>query len=284
MNMPSRWNSVLLTALGPIIWGSTYIITSELLPPGLPFTAALIRCLPAGILLVLASRFLPPPRMWPRLLLLSILNISFFQSMLFVAAYRLPSGLAAVLGALQPLVVMMLAWLVDQRRPPSLALGASVLAVAGMALLLLSPGSRWDLTGVLAALAGTLSMACGTFLSQRWRASAPVLPFTGWQLLLGGLVLAPVSWLVDPPLPALTQVQVLAYGYLCLFGAVLAYTLWFRGVMTLKPEAAASLGLLSPLTAVVLGWVILGQAAGGLALLGLITVLACVLAVQWSLR
>ena len=50
------WGDILLTALAPLIWGSTYIVTSELLPPDRPFTAALIRVLPAGLLLLLLMR------------------------------------------------------------------------------------------------------------------------------------------------------------------------------------------------------------------------------------
>ena len=108
--MASRWSDVLLTALAPAIWGSTYIVTTQLLPPDRPFTAALLRVLPAGLLLILAGRHLPRRGEWGRLLVLSALNIGVFQALLFVAAYRLPGGLAAVLGATQPLLVMGLAW------------------------------------------------------------------------------------------------------------------------------------------------------------------------------
>lgn len=102
----STWLDVLITALAPAIWGSTYIVTTEILPPDRPFTAALLRALPAGLLLVLYSRYLPRRSEWPRLLVLAALNIGFFQALLFVAAYRLPGGLAAVVGAIQPLLVM----------------------------------------------------------------------------------------------------------------------------------------------------------------------------------
>ncbi|WP_180979640.1 EamA family transporter, partial [Janthinobacterium sp. AD80] len=109
------WGDILLTALAPLIWGSTYIVTSELLPPDRPFTAALIRVLPAGLLLLLLMRRLPARRDWCRVLILSALNIGVFQALLFVAAYRLPGGLAAVVGAIQPLLVMGLAWGVEGR-------------------------------------------------------------------------------------------------------------------------------------------------------------------------
>ncbi|MBN3228012.1 EamA family transporter [Pectobacterium brasiliense] len=276
------WRDVILTALAPAIWGSTYIVTSEILPPDRPFTAALIRVLPAGLLLLLFTRRFPARRDWWRVLVLSALNIGVFQALLFVAAYRLPGGLAAVLGAIQPLLVMVLVWAVDHRAPRLATLWSAIIGVAGMAILLLSPQTTFEPVGIAAALLGAVCMATGVWLTRRWQLDLPVLPLTGWQLFLGGLMLAPVAWIADAPLPALTLPQWAAYSYLCLAGAVLAYGLWFRGVSRLPTVAVASLGLLSPLTAVVLGWALLSQSMTGTAFLGLAIVLASVFAVQWT--
>lgn len=276
----SRWQDIALTALAPIIWGSTYIATSELLPPNRPFTAALIRVLPAGLLLVLALRRLPARQHWLRLLILSALNIGAFQALLFVAAYRLPGGLAAVLGAIQPLMVMALAWWADGKPPARSTLAAAVAGVLGMALLLISPQTVFEPIGIAAAFLGAACMASGVWLTRRWQLELPVMALTGWQLLLGGLMLAPLAWWLDAPLPPLSTLQWLAYAYLCLAGALLAYALWFRGIARLPTVAVASLGLLSPLTAVVLGWALLGQSMGGMALAGLVVVLVSVMAVQ----
>lgn len=276
------WRDVLLTALAPVIWGSTYIVASQLLPPDRPFTAALIRVLPAGLLLLLLTRRWPARRDGWRLLVLSALNIGVFQALLFVAAYRLPGGLAAVLGSVQPLVVMALGWAVDRRAPAPLTLAAAAAGIVGMAVLLLSPQTVFEPVGIAAALLGAVCMATGMWLTRRWRLDLPVLALTGWQLAIGGLMLAPVAWLADAPLPPLSATQVLAYAYLCLAGAVLAYAIFFRGVARLPVVAVASLGLLSPLTAVVLGWLLLFQAMTGMALAGLALVLLSVLAVQWT--
>lgn len=280
LSQRSRWQDVALTALAPIIWGSTYIVTSELLPPNRPFTAALIRVLPAGLLLVLALRRLPARQHWLRLLILSALNIGAFQALLFVAAYRLPGGLAAVLGAIQPLMVMALAWWADGKSPARSTWAAAVAGVLGMALLLISPQTVFEPIGIAAAFLGAACMASGVWLTRRWQLELPVMALTGWQLLLGGLMLAPLAWWLDAPLPPLSTLQWLAYAYLCLAGALLAYALWFRGIARLPTVAVASLGLLSPLTAVVLGWALLGQSMGGMALAGLVVVLVSVLAVQ----
>ena len=280
---PTWWRDVLITALAPVLWGSTYIVTTELLPADRPFTAALIRTVPAGLLLLAFAWTRPDRALWGRLLVLSALNIGAFQALLFVAAYRLPGGLAAVLGAIQPLLVMLLSWRVDGESPARPAVWAALAGVLGMAVLLLTPGIGFEPVGIAAALIGALCMAAGVWLTRRWRPALPLLPLTGWQLLLGGLMLLPLAALVDPPLPRLTAMQFGGYLYLCLAGALLAYALWFRGIARLSPVAVASLGLLSPVTAVVLGWVLLSQAMSATALAGLATVLVSVLVVQRSM-
>ncbi|WP_436278363.1 EamA family transporter [Ottowia thiooxydans] len=279
---PPRWQDFLLTAVAPAIWGSTYIVTSELLPPERPFTAALIRVLPAGLLLILITRQKPESQHWIRLLILSALNIGAFQALLFVAAYRLPGGLAAVLGAIQPLLVMALAWLVDGRSPARTALIAALAGVLGMAMLLISPQTVFEPIGILAALLGAACTAAGVWLTRRWQLPLPVLALTGWQLFLGGLMLAPLALLVDAPLPRLTLPQFAGYAYLCLAGALLSYVLWFRGIERLSSVAVTSLGLLSPLTAVILGWVFLAQSITGIAFAGLAIALVSILVVQWT--
>ncbi|MFG1491741.1 EamA family transporter, partial [Oceanospirillum sp. HFRX-1_2] len=175
-------------------WGSTYLVTSEFLPEGLPFTAAVIRCLPAGLVLIVLShllskasasnvdsssdipcrRLFPAKAQWPRLLLLSALNIGCFQAMLFVAAYRLPGGLAAVIGAVQPLILLLMIWALQKQPPGKVAFTACITAVIGMALLILSPTEgevsgkqvSWDLIGIGAASLGALSMALGVYYSR----------------------------------------------------------------------------------------------------------------------
>ena len=90
----SRRGTLLTAALAPIVWGSTYVVTTELLPPGRPLLVAALRALPAGLLLLAWSRTLPRGEWWWRVLVLGTLNIGAFFALLFVAAYRLPGGVA----------------------------------------------------------------------------------------------------------------------------------------------------------------------------------------------
>ena len=280
--MSSRSLSIALTALAPLIWGSTYYVTTAFLPPDRPLTAAMLRVLPAGLLLLLWTREWPNRAEWGKTLVLGVLNIGFFQAMLFVAAYRLPGGLAAFLSSTQTLVVLLLMALAGSR-PPQAAWRAAGLGVLGVILLVASPQTRFDTLGIVAALAGAVSMAAGVFLAKRWQIKLSVLALTGWQLLLGGLCLLPVALLLEPALPTLTARNIGGYAYLCLFGAVLSYVLFFRGLRQLPPAVVSSLGLLSPVCAYVLGWVLLNQAMGWRAMLGFVLVLASIYGVQRAL-
>lgn len=139
--------------------------------------------------------------------------------MLFVAAYRLPGGLAAVLSSTQTLMVLVFTWLIGKTMPPKAAWAWSAAGVLGIAMLVLSPSARYDGTGILAALAGAAAMALGVYLSKYRRTSLPVLAFIGWQLFIGSLFLLLVALLAEPPLESLSpglSVFVPVWRYICL--------------------------------------------------------------------
>lgn len=250
---------LLLTAIAPAIWGSTYIVTTELLPDGYLLTVAMLRALPAGLLLLLLVRRLPWGIWWARAAVLGALNFSIFWWLLFISAYRLPGGVAATVGAIQPLIVILLARLLLGRPIRALAVAAAVAGMAGIALLVLTPKAALDPIGVAAGLAGAVSMAGGTVLTRRWQPPVSPLTFTAWQLTAGGVLLLPAALLLEPPLPQLSAANLLGFAHLGLIGAALTYILWFRGLSRLEPAAVAPLGFLSPVTAVILGWLLLGQ-------------------------
>lgn len=255
----TRYTDIAVTALAPAIWGSTYLVTTEFLPQGYPFTAAALRALPAGLLLLLISRRLPSGLWWGRVWVLGALNFTVFWTLLFVAAYRLPGGVAATLGASQPLMVAALSAVVFAGRPSAAMILAALGGLAGVSLLVLGPVTTLDPLGVAAGIGGAASMAAGTVLTKKWHPPVPLLTFTAWQLTAGGLLLLPLALILEPPLPPLDVRNVCGFVYLGLIGAAATYLLWFRGIARLGPNSATLLGFLSPLTAVFLGFAALGQ-------------------------
>ncbi|HEY3514139.1 EamA family transporter [Kribbella sp. NPDC051137] len=271
---------LLVTAIAPMFWGTTYLVTTELLPPHRPLLAALLRALPAGLLLVAITRVLPRGSWWWRSLILGTLNIGAFNALLFVGAYRLPGGVAATVGAIQPLLVALLSAALLRQRLSLHTVLTAIAGIFGVGLLVLRASARLDGWGVLAAVGGAVVMAFGVVLSKRWTSPAPLLATTGWQLIAGGLVLLPITFLVEGSLPDFTLRNVAGYAYLALFGSAVAYALWFRGLRELAPTEVTFLGLLSPVVATTLGWLVLNQHLTGLQALGGLIVLAALVGAQ----
>ncbi|MFE9449341.1 EamA family transporter [Streptomyces sp. NPDC006739] len=259
--MASRPALVALTALAPVSWGTTYTVTSEFLPADRPLFTSLARALPAGLLLLAVTRTPPRGTWWAKSAVLGALNIGAFFPLLFLSAYRLPGGLAAVVGSVGPLFVVGLSAPLLGLRPTARTLLTAALAACGVSLVVLQGAGALDAVGVLAALAATASMAAGTVLTKRWGRPDGVGPLalTGWQLTAGGLLIAPVAFLVEGAPPALDGRAVGGYLYLALANTAVAYWLWFRGIGRLTATQVGLLSPLSPLTAAVVGWAALGQ-------------------------
>ncbi|GAA4848236.1 EamA family transporter [Kitasatospora terrestris] len=266
-----RTRTLLLTALAPLAWGSTYAVTTEFLPAERPLLTATLRALPAGLVLLAVTRQIPRGAWWWKAAVLGALNIGVFFALLFVSAYRLPGGVAAVLGAVQPLIAAGLAIpLLGERIGPRKLL-AGVTGVFGVALVVLKATARLDAIGLAAGLAGAAAMAAGTVLTKRWGRPEGVGPLTltGWQLTAGGLLLLPVALLAEGAPPAMTATNLLGYLYLAAVNTALGYWLWFQGIGRLPAASVAFLGLLSPLSAAVIGWAALGQSLTALQIVGM---------------
>lgn len=267
-----------------MLWGTTYLTTTELLPPDRPLLAAVARALPAGLLMVAFTRTLPRGEWWWRSLVLGVLNFGAFFSLLFVSAYRLPGGVSATLGAINPLIVALLAVLIlrEPNRPRTWL--AALFGLAGVAMLVLTPGAAYDAVGVVAGLASGTSIAFGTALTKKWGRPVGLVPFTGWQLSWGGLVLL-IPMLVLEGLPAsLSLPNIAGYVWLITAGAVVSYLLWFRGLLALPATQVSVLGFLAPLMATALGWAVLSESLTWLQALGAVVIVGSVLIGQTRSR
>jgi probable blue pigment (indigoidine) exporter len=261
-----------ITALAPIAWGTTYVTTTELLPAGRPLLVATLRVVPAGLVLLIAgtaaSRWRPHGADWWRTATLAVFNFGLFFPLLSAAVYRLPGGVAAAAGGLQPLLVCTLSWPLAGRRPRITELAVGSVALLGVALVAIRPGAHLNGGGLLAAVAANVSFAIGVVLTKRYAAPPNRLAATGWQLLMGGAILLPLTAVVEGAPPALTGRNLAGFAYLSMVGTALAFIVWFNGVRRLPPAAPPLLGLAAPFTGAVLGWVVLGQSLAPLQLTG----------------
>ncbi|MGC7098426.1 EamA family transporter [Amycolatopsis lurida] len=250
-----------LTAAVPVGWATTYLVTTGFLPPGHPLVSGVLRALPAGLVLLAVTRKLPRGDWLWRSLVLGTLNIGALFVLLFVAAYRLPGGVAATLFAVQPLLVAGLAFVLLGEKPTRWRLGWGLAGVVGVGLIVVRGSVSFDLLGILAGLGAAGVMAAGLVLTKRWGRPAGAGPTTiaAWQLTAGGLVLVPFALAFEGLPPALDARAIGGYAWLCVVGALLSYPIWFYGLGRLPVVAVSFLSLLSPAAATVLGWLFLGE-------------------------
>jgi len=264
--------TALLTVLAPISWGTTYVTITELAPDGRPLLVAAARVLPASVVLLIVGsvRQLSRPHGadWWRTAALSVCNFGAFFPLLIIAVYRLPGGVAAAAGGLQPLLVAGLSVPLANRRPTQVELAVGAIAAVGVAMVVVRPGADIDPVGVVAAIAANVSFAAGVVLTKRWPSSARGLTATGWQLLLGGALLVPLAIAVEGTPPVLTATNVVALTYLTLIATALAFLVWFSGIERLPAAAPPLLGLAAPVTGAMLGWLVLGQSLSPVQLVG----------------
>lgn len=280
-----RW--VLVTAVAPVAWGSTYYVTHAFLPADHPLYGGLIRALPAGLLLLALCRRLPRGVWWWRSLVLGTLNVGAFFVLVYVAAQQLPSSVASTVMATSPVVMMLFAWLLLADRPPVRHLAGAGLGIAGVALMLLAGTGAVDLGGVLASAGAMVMSSFGYMLAERWGregAGVGVLASTSWQLVAGGLVLVPFAVLVEGAPPALDGTAVAAFAYVAVIATALAFAAWFAGLRHLPAGTVGLVGLLNPVTGVLLGTAVAAEALTGRQLAGLALVLAGVLLGQSAPR
>jgi probable blue pigment (indigoidine) exporter len=278
--MESNWRVPLFAAVAPVAWGSGYYVTAHFLPPDRPLFAAAVRALPVGLLLLAWTRQLPSGGWWWRAAVLGVLNVGAFFPLIFLAGYRLPGGLAATLTATAPIMVLLVAWALIAERPRAVSLVAAVVGAGGVAMLVLRGEVRPDALGVAASLGAVALSSVGFVLVKRWQPPVGMLTFAAWQLVVGGTVLVPVALLVEGPPPALDARAVGGFLYLGLVATGLAYVAWFTGLRRMPAGAVALIGLLNPVAGVVIGVTLAGEVFGPVQALGVLLVLAGVLAGQ----
>jgi probable blue pigment (indigoidine) exporter len=273
-----RW--ALVTAIAPVAWGSTYFVTHEFLPAQHPLWGAVIRALPAGLLPLAVGRTRPRGPWWWRSAVLGALNTGVFFALIYLAAQLLPTSAAATIMATAPVLLMLTAWALLAERPAALHLLGAGLGIVGVGLMLFAGIGPVDGRGVLASVAAMALSSLGYVLATRWSNDAGLLASTSWQLIAGGLLLVPAAVLVEGRPPALDLPAVLGFGFVSVVATALAFVAWFAGLRHLRAGTVGLLGLLNPVTGVLLGTLVAAEPLTPRQLAGLALVLIGVLAGQ----
>lgn len=266
-----------MTAVAPVAWGTTYYVTREALPADYPLYGAVLRALPAGLLLLAVRRRVPRGAWCWKSLVLGTLNMGAFFALVYVAAQLLPTSIASTVMATSPVVMTLLAWPLLSERPRALPLTGACVGIAGVCLMVLNGATAIDPLGLLASVAAMTMSSIGYILAKRWGGGVDVLSSTAWQLIAGAVVLLPVAVAAEGAPPALDGRALLGFGYVTTVGTAVAFAAWFTGLRHLTAAGVGLIGLLNPVTGVLLGTLVAAETLDAQQWGGLVLVLAGVL-------
>ena len=268
-----------------VVWGSTYLAIRVMVETVPPLLGAGVRFVIAGAAMV---AFFTVRRGWAairptRRQLLGCLAVGILlpgaNAVVTVAEVDVPSGLAALVIATMPLILITLRRASGE--PVARAsIGGVLLGFVGLAILL-APGEQPDgasVLGMLAIVGAAFMWACGSFASPRIDLPASPLVSTGWQMLLGGLVITAAGVLAGESVDVggFSADSVLAFAYLTTIGSVVAYSAYVWLLQNAPLSKVATYAYVNPVVAIFLGWIVLSETVTGTMLVGAAVVVASV--------
>jgi len=268
---PSRGRLVAAFAAVYLIWGSTYLAIRFAIDTMPPFTMAGVRFVIAGgaLYVWLRARGVarPAPQHWRSALLIGALMLLGGNGGVVWAEQFVPSGLAALLVATVPLWVVLLVWITGRGRPSLLVVAGLLVGFCGVFFLVgperIAGGARVDPNGALVLVLAALAWAMGSLYSREAH-QAPSQPLAAAMTMLAGGVLLLAAGAVAGELPALDVASVslrswIAFWYLVVFGALVAFSAYVWLMRSTTPTRAATYAYVNPIVAVVLGWILAAE-------------------------
>jgi drug/metabolite transporter (DMT)-like permease len=279
-----NWVGLFHLSVVYLVWGSTYLAIRVAVRQGSgfpPFTMVGLRVLAGGTLLLLWSagsrRPIKPSR--GELAILGASGLLLWlggNGLVTWAEQRAHSGYAALMIAGVPIWVALIEAILDRKTPSRLLTGSLLVGFGGIVLLnlpVLVSGAPADLWSLLALLLAGLSWASGTVIQSRKPVTLSPRVSSGYQQVIAGLGFVVVAILIREPRPTPVPEAWLAWGYLVIFGSVVAFTSYVQALRLLPINVAMTFAYVNPVIAVILGWLILSEPITGWTLGGAALVL-----------
>jgi drug/metabolite transporter (DMT)-like permease len=269
-----------------ILWGSTYLAIKYAIETLPPFLMAGSRFLVAGAILFVWARIskdyeTPKWEHWRTSIIVGTLLLLGGNGCVVFAEHYIPSSLAALLVATEPLWIVILGWLWLKGGRPNwkVALGL-LIGFAGVWLLVSGSASsnagtatgsgKW--LAILAVLFGGFSWAAGSIYGLKGAAPKSSILTAGMQMLSGSVSLLLVGtirgeWATFEP-SSISRNSMLGLGYLIVFGSLIGYTAYSWLLKNARPSMVATYAYVNPVVAVILGWLIAGESMTGQMLIG----------------
>ncbi|NJC26172.1 EamA family transporter [Neolewinella antarctica] len=253
------------------VWGSTYLANYWAIQTLPVFGMGGARFLTAGVLLYALSIFVgakhkPTFSQFKNAGLIGVLFLTLGTGTVVWAQQWVPTSTTALIISFEPLLVMLVMWVFFRSRPPAKAFLGAAVSIAGMFLLINQPttiSGEGMVPGLIGIVFGMCCWAFGMTLSPRLDMGKNKFRATAMQMLVGGSVLLAFSFLVNDwegfTLAQVSTRSALAWGFLVIFGAILAFSAFNFLLSKVSPDKASTNTYVNPVVAVALGALLNGE-------------------------
>ena len=269
-----------------IFWGSTYLAIKYAIETLPPFLMAGARFAFAGSILFLWARLskdyeTPTLKHWRTSFIVGTLLLLGGNGGVVLAQHYIPSSLAALLVATEPLWIVILSWFWLKGGRPNWKVGLGLLVgFTGVWMLISGRPTETEVAGsglgqwigVLAVLFGALSWATGSIYGLRSSVPKSSLLTAGMQMIAGSISLLLLGlirgeWSTFEP-SSVSYNSLFGLGYLIVFGSLVGFTAYSWLLKNARPSMVATYAYVNPVIAVLLGWLIAGESMTGQMLIG----------------
>lgn len=254
-----------------IVWGSTYLGIRVAVQEGSGFPPMIMsatRVFAGSLILVALARFIQKQSLrltkeeW---VVLSVSGLALWwggNGLVAIAEMTVPSGYAALIIACTPIWVAIIESVLDKKRPSVFLVISLLIGVAGIAVLnwpAIVAGNLNDLKGLFLLIIAGLSWGAGSIYQKRKNIHTTPEISSAVQQFTGGIALLITSFIISEPTMNPVPSAWWAWGYLIIFGSVIAFTSFVKALKLLPPNVVFTYAFVNPVVAVILGFFILGE-------------------------
>ena len=254
-----------------IVWGSTYLGIRVAVQEGSGFPPMIMsatRVFAGSLILIALARFIKKQSLrltkeeW---VVLSISGLALWwggNGLLAIAEMTVPSGYAALIISCTPIWVAIIESILDKKRPSVFLIISLLIGVAGIAVLnwpAIVAGNLNDLKGLFLLIIAGLSWGAGSIYQKRKNIHTTPEISSAVQQFTGGIALLITSFIISEPTMNPVPSAWWAWGYLIIFGSVIAFTSFVKALKLLPPNIVFTYAFVNPVVAVLLGFIILGE-------------------------
>jgi drug/metabolite transporter (DMT)-like permease len=293
MSERALWKTLLAFGVVYFVWGSTFLAIRVGVHEVPPLLFAALRFAIAGAALYgwtrVSREAAPKGRQWGSVALLATLIFVCDYGLLFWAETRVPSGIAAVMLATIPAFIAIAEVVLLRTRRFTAPLAVALLVgLAGVAVLTLRSGglggAAISVTGAAALVLAAVSWSVASVLTRRLPLPESKMVSSGAQMLVGGLLLVPVSaafgeWPRFHPSAVSTGAWA-ALVYLIIAGSIVGFTAYLWLIHHESPTKVGTYAYVNPVVAVAIGHWLGGEELGIRTVLGTLLVLGSVVAIM----